>query len=159
MTGTSGALKLGPNPNRAGSAEAYDVLLVEDVPVSKKIAFMALKKQKYSVAMVSSGEEAIEVYKKAHPNIVLMDIQLPGMNGIETTKLIRQEEAVSNLKPAIIFALTSSVSANDLQQYKDMKLNGCIAKGELLVQSLKRAMEDLAADPGAFVACVNKDSK
>jgi len=71
-----------------------DTLLVEDVPVSKQVAWRLLQRSRRKVDVASSGEEAVEKFKKHYKslNLVLMDIMLPGISGVEATKEIRSFE-------------------------------------------------------------------
>ncbi len=141
---------------RSADADA-DVLLVEDVQVSSKIATMALKREKFTVSSVDTGEAAVEKFKTGTFKIVLMDIQLPGINGVIATERIRAYEAEKGLNPCLVFALTGSFSDADLIKYKDVKINGCIAKGKLLAEALKRALEAVSKDPHCFVSIVGDD--
>jgi len=123
------------------------------VRVSAKVAEMALKRAKRVAVTASSGEEAVEKYKlhKQSLNLILMDIVLPKMNGVEATKIIRESERESKMKPAIILGLTGNVSDEDLKKYKEAKMNGCIAKGELLHKSIEEALDALGKKPENFV--------
>ena len=92
--------------------DAPKVLLVDDNPVNLKVARMLLEKKNIQVDCIMDGEAAVEAVQKASYRMVLMDVQLPGMDGLETTKQIRQWEARSgtfkNLPPLIIIALTGA---------------------------------------------------
>jgi len=130
-----------------------DTLLVEDVRVSQKIAQMALQRTKRKVDIASSGEEAVEKFKKhvKSLNLVLMDIMLPGISGIEATKEIRQFETKNTSKRTVILGLTGCVSEKDLKKYKEADMDGCIAKGELLATAVNDALIALKTKPDEFV--------
>jgi CheY-like chemotaxis protein len=83
--------------------------------------------------------------------IILMDIQLPKMDGIEATRRIREWEQQNKKPAAVIFGLTSSVSDEDLERYKSAGMNGCIAKGKILVEAVKEALDEHYAAPERFV--------
>jgi CheY-like chemotaxis protein len=128
--------------------------LVEDVRVSQKIAQMALKRARHTVDVAASGEEAVEKFKKHYKSLklILMDIMLPKMSGVEATKEIREfERATCPSKRTTILGLTGNVSEGDLKKYKEADMDGCIAKGELLANAVKDALEKLAAKPSEFV--------
>lgn len=69
------------------------VLAVDDNPVNLKVVSQYLTTQGYEVISAASGEEAVEVFQKESPNIVLMDIMMPGMNGHEATARIKELSA------------------------------------------------------------------
>src|SRR6185436_7438069 len=71
------------------TAEAWRVLVVEDVPSLQKLLVMVLKKAGHLVATADNGEEAVELTSQHPFDIVLMDIQMPGMNGLDATRAIR----------------------------------------------------------------------
>ncbi len=91
------------------------ILLVDDNPVNLKVAQMLLRKQNVRVDSVTNGESAVEAIKKKPYQMVLMDIELPGINGLEATKNIRQWEKNRSLssshsdhpRPIPIIALTA----------------------------------------------------
>jgi len=133
------------------------ILLVEDVRVSQRIYQAALARSKKIVEVASTGEEAIEKFKQNQSSLqlILMDIQLPRMSGIEATELIREYEKENSLKPVCILGLTGSVGTDDLKRYRSAGMNGCIAKGELLCKSIDDALAKLVVHPEEFV-CITE---
>jgi CheY-like chemotaxis protein len=81
------------------------ILLVDDVEVNRKVASLMLKKLGYQADFAANGIEAIEALKHMSYDIVLMDIQMPVMDGLEATKIIR-EKWLNGPKIIIITALT-----------------------------------------------------
>jgi CheY-like chemotaxis protein len=131
------------------------VLLVEDVAVSRIVAELALKRKKFSVSACSTGEEAVTLHAEHSTgdsfDLILMDIMLPGMNGIESVALIRAFEAKHELKPCIILGLTANVTTEDLRRYERGAMNGCIQKGNVVGESVHQAIAVLAKKPDEFV--------
>ena len=153
-----------PSPGlgvRATSAGQHgpDVLLVEDVRVSQKVAQQALQRAHYKVDVASDGESAVDKYRQhaAQLRIILMDVGLPGITGIEATERIRALEGARVSRPdgeerrVMIFGLTGNVAESNLRQYEQAGMNGCIVKGQLLVDAVKQAVERVERSPGEFV--------
>lgn len=85
----------------------HNILVAEDNPLNQKLIEKVLLKLGYKPKIVSNGKEAVEAVLLEHFDIVLMDLQMPMMDGIEATKLIIQQ-VESNNQPAIV-ALTANV--------------------------------------------------
>jgi CheY-like chemotaxis protein len=121
-----------------------DIIVVEDLGVAQKIAHAALTRGHYKVEVAGSGEEALELFRKhlGMLKAVLMDIQLPGISGTETTEKMRRMEAEAGVAPVWIYGLTGNVSEEDLDKYKSVGMNGCILKGKLLADAVRQAMEE-----------------
>jgi CheY-like chemotaxis protein len=73
-----------------GEKMSSNILLVDDIEVNRKIASLMLKKLGYQADFATNGIEAIEALKNKSYDIVLMDIEMPEMDGIEATKIIRE---------------------------------------------------------------------
>ncbi len=85
------------------------VLVVEDDDISRRIMSIALSEEGYQVEVVEDGTKAMELFEKEEFDIVFMDIQLPGLNGIETTEILRDIENRTGRQPVPIIALTADV--------------------------------------------------
>lgn len=93
------------------------VLVVEDNPLNCKILSFYLKKMDLYVKISSSGEEAVDTYKKECFDIILMDLMLPGISGYETTRQIRQiENETGPAERTFIIALTANTMDNDREK-------------------------------------------
>jgi twitching motility two-component system response regulator PilH len=77
------------------------VLIVDDSPTELHLLREMLTKSGFSVSTVSSGEEAIETLKSQRPDLILMDVVMPGMNGFEATRAITKNPQTANI-PIII---------------------------------------------------------
>jgi len=75
-----------------GQHDALRVLVVEDVVVNQRLASGLLKKQGHSVTVTSNGKEAVEAIKDAEFDLVLMDVEMPVMDGLSATRAIRRRE-------------------------------------------------------------------
>ena len=95
------------------------ILLAEDNVINQKVAIFNLEKFGHEVDLAEDGKIALNKFKKNKYDLILMDIQMPVMDGIEATLLIRAEERKKHLKEIKIFAMT----ANALKGYKEMLLS------------------------------------
>ncbi len=78
-----------------------NVLIVDDSPTELHVLREMLSRSGFSVSTVSSGEEAIETLKSQRPDLILMDVVMPGMNGFEATRAITKNPQTANI-PIII---------------------------------------------------------
>ena len=138
---------------RRGGTSGPDVLLVEDVRVSQKLAQAALTRAHYKVEVASDGETAIDKYRQHAQSlrIILMDVGLPGISGIEAAERIRRLQQEVGGEPPLIYGLTGNVAESNLRQYEQSGMNGCIVKGKLLVEAVKQAVEMSERNPAEFV--------
>jgi CheY-like chemotaxis protein len=101
------------------------ILVIEDNETNIYLIGFILKKNGYEVIEARSGEEGVEFAVKEKPDLILMDIQLPGIDGLETTKRIRKLEA--DRKTPII-ALTSYAMTGDREKSLAAGCTGYIEK-------------------------------
>ncbi len=88
-------------------------LLVEDSAASVMITSYFLKMLKYSFDVAKNSVEALDKFSKNHYDVIIMDIQLPGDDGIETTRLIREIERIKKSTPTPILAVTGNATEDD----------------------------------------------
>ena len=69
----------------------HDILIVDDVPENLQILALMLKEQGYSVRPVSSGRMALKTAKANPPDLILLDITMPEMNGYEVCEILKQD--------------------------------------------------------------------
>ena len=104
------------------------VLVAEDTLINQKVAMEFLKKLALQVDVVSNGSEAIQALTTTHYALVLMDVQMPEMDGLEATRLIRSER-FPVLNPRIpIIAMTANAMPTDQQICLDAGMDGYISK-------------------------------
>ncbi|HEX2914159.1 MAG TPA: response regulator [Chloroflexia bacterium] len=104
---------------------AVEILIVEDNPLNMELARDLLEAKGYSVREAATAQEGIDAVKERVPDLVLMDIQLPGMDGLTATRILRQDARLSEL---IIVALTAHAMKGDEDKVLEAGCNGYISK-------------------------------
>ena len=104
-----------------------NLLLVEDSPISQTVLRDMLQGLGHRVSIASHGREAIQACRQTQFDLVLMDIQMPDMDGLEATQSIRQQEQGTKQRQRI-YALTAHASARDRQQCEAASMDGFLVK-------------------------------
>ena len=102
------------------------VLIVDDDPVMLRLASMILSKHFHTVT-AASGKEALEIFEKEKPDLVLSDLRMPEMNGLEATKAIRELDR-EDAKKIPIIALTANAFDEDVQLSLQAGMNAHLSK-------------------------------
>jgi PAS domain S-box-containing protein len=123
------------------------VLVAEDNPVNLRLVVRLLEKRGHSVQVALNGREALQALDKERFDLVLMDVQMPEMDGMEATAAIREMEKESGLHTPIV-ALTANAMKGDREKYLASGMDGYLAKpirplelDELLESHLVQHME------------------
>jgi len=104
------------------------VLLVEDNHINQVVALEFLALMGVQTDLAKNGFEAIEACLKSAPDLVLMDIQMPGMDGLECTRRLRELQAESRLPSFPILALTAHALESDVQASKEAGMDEHLTK-------------------------------
>ncbi|WP_198013834.1 ATP-binding protein [Desulforegula conservatrix] len=83
------------------------VLLADDIVPNRKVVHKYLQKSPITIVAVGNGLEALEAYKKGSFDLVLMDVEMPVMNGLESTRRIREWERTNNLSPCPLIIISA----------------------------------------------------
>ncbi|MCI3950567.1 MAG: barA 2 [Burkholderiales bacterium] len=119
------AVAAAPAPvNLAGK---LTILLVEDNPLSQKLAYYVLRKGGHEVVTADNGVAALEFYEKRRFDLILMDVRMPRMDGLQTTMAIRERERHSGRHIPII-ALTANAMAGDREACMQAGMDECLIK-------------------------------
>jgi CheY-like chemotaxis protein len=118
-----------PAPAGAPAADAggLHVLLAEDNPVHQRLALRLLEQAGYRVTATVNGAAAIEAYRRVRPDVILMDLQMPVMDGFEATRTIRDIERLRGLHTPIV-ALTAHAMEGDRERCLAASMDGYVSK-------------------------------
>lgn len=117
------------------------ILVVDDHPTNRKFCAAVLRKLGFEPVLASSGEEAEEISAKSAFDAILMDIEMPDMDGIETTAKIRAQRSESE-RPYVV-ALTANAIAGDREKYLHAGMDDYISK-PIEIAELVRALRAAA---------------
>jgi two-component system cell cycle response regulator DivK len=101
------------------------ILIVEDNDKNLKLTRDVLQFHGFRTAEATSGEDGVAVALEALPDLILMDITLPGIDGVEATRRLKADPATAAIQ---IVALTASVMQSDRARFEDAGFAGIIAK-------------------------------
>jgi signal transduction histidine kinase/CheY-like chemotaxis protein len=104
------------------------ILVAEDNLINQKLIVRILKKAGHSVAVANDGIEALELYRQRDFDVVLMDVQMPGKDGVEAAAGIRSLEAESQRRRVPIVALTAHALEGDREKYLSLGMDGYVSK-------------------------------
>ena len=103
------------------------VLLVEDSPANRKIIALMLRRRGHRVTVAESGRQAMKLFVSGRFNAVLMDIEMPVMNGYQTTAAIRRKELPSDARTPII-ALTAHALEGNGQRWTEAGMDAYLTE-------------------------------
>ncbi len=104
------------------------LLVVDDVPQNLELMQLTLGRLGHAVTNASNGEEAVEIFTGGCFDLVLMDVQMPVLNGLDASRRIRRLESETGRPPTPIIALTASVLEDDAQAAHDAGMDGFASK-------------------------------
>ncbi len=120
-----------------------DILLVEDVEMNQMVASRMLKELGHSVTIVADGKQALEAVSSHHYDMVFMDIQMPVMDGVQSTLAIRELERQGILgEKTVIVAMTANALKGDRMKYLSVGMDGYLAK-PILLEDLRRTISEV----------------
>jgi len=131
--------------NYKGMAEKYPlkILVADDNETNRKVIELYLKKMGYKPSFAKTGLEVLKAIEREELDVVLMDIQMPEMDGIKATEIIREQEKSKNSKAIQIIALTASAMEGDQEKCLDAGMNSYLSK-PIKIENLSKALKDCA---------------
>jgi len=117
------------------------ILIVEDEPKSLKLIRDLLQVSGYKTIEATDGEKGVELAKASKPDLILMDVQMPKMDGLETTRILKADATTSNIP---VLALTSYAMKGDEERILEAGCDGYLAKPFDIQELLKTVAEYLS---------------
>jgi two-component system sensor histidine kinase/response regulator len=113
-----------PEPRLPG----LHILLAEDNGVNRLFGRRLLEKQGHLVTLATDGEAALEAFQETAFDVILMDVQMPGIDGLEATRRIRELERKSGATPVPIIAMTAHAMSGDREVCLEAGMTGYVSK-------------------------------
>jgi CheY-like chemotaxis protein len=110
---------------KAGEAMGERILIVDDNPTNLKLVAVLLSAEGYEVRTAADAEEALAELARERPRLILMDLQLPGMDGLTLTRRLKADPATQDIP---ILALTAYAMKGDEQKARDAGCDAYITK-------------------------------
>jgi two-component system cell cycle response regulator DivK len=101
------------------------ILIVEDNPQNMRLVEMALSAESYFLLEATNGEEALEIAKQERPDLIIMDVQLPQMSGLEVTRKLRE---IPEFNRTPIIAVTAYAMKGDEEKALDAGCSAYLSK-------------------------------
>ena len=120
------------------------ILIVEDDRFLRRACQARLQQQGYTILTAGDGEEGLRVARAETPDLILLDILMPKLNGIEVLRILREEEGTRAI-PVLI--LSNSSRDGDIDRIRALGVAGFFVKANLSLQDLTRQVEQIL-EPG-----------
>ena len=130
-------------PTAGRNQPQLHILLAEDNMVNQKLTVRLLEKRGHTVVVVKTGKEALAAWKREPFDVILMDVQMPEMDGFEATSAIREAERLTGGHTPII-ALTAHAMTGDRQRCLAAGMDGYISK-PIQAQTVFEAIANVCA--------------
>ncbi len=115
-------------PDDGGIGRPLRILVAEDNPVNQELAVRVLKKRGHAPVLVSNGKEALAALESNSFDLVLMDVQMPEMDGLEATRHIRDPQSAVSDHHIPIIAMTAHAMSGDRERFLETGMNGYVSK-------------------------------
>jgi CheY-like chemotaxis protein len=134
-------------PSRAVDKSVLTVLIAEDNPIIRSFMTAMTCKVGHRVIAAEDGQEALDLWESERPHLILMDVQMPKLDGLESTRRIRaREKELGGRVP--IYGLTAHVMEEDVERCLSAGMTGHIGK-PIDFRVVREALERHQADAGA----------
>lgn len=126
---------------RSNNNQKNSILLVDDIEANRFIAGETLKNRGYQVSFACDGIEALEILEKQHFDVILMDVRMPRMNGIDAVRYLKGGESINRHTPVI--AMTANAEVSEMERCKAAGMDDFIGKPfdtQILVECINRCI-------------------
>lgn len=127
------------------SFKSQRILLVEDTPINQTLETILLQRMGYEVSIANNGIEAIEAFSTREFDLILMDIHMPEMGGVEAAEIIRTLEKNQQLQRTPIIAVTANALKGDKERYLAAGMDGYVSK-PIAVDALRHEIKQLLSE-------------
>jgi len=141
--------------HRSDPANSLHILLAEDNAINQKLVVCLFEKRGHHVTVVCNGRDALSALEKKSFDLVLMDVQMPEMDGLETIRLLREKEKASGCRQPVV-AMTALVMRGDRERCIEAGMDGYLSKpirphelDEVLENYLARDREGVSSSESA----------
>lgn len=141
----SGRRRRSSNTEAVLTQRPWRILVAEDSETNQRVLRLLLRRYRLRLDMVADGAAAVEAHCARPYDLILMDVNMPIMNGLEAAAMIRQVEAAQNLAPVPIIALTANAMTHQVSSYLRQGINSHVAK-PIKRDQLIAVMADLLLD-------------
>jgi CheY-like chemotaxis protein len=135
------------------------ILVVEDNPTNRLLVSSVLEREGYQVELAESSEEALERLRACTPDLILMDVQLPGMDGLSLTRALKSAPETAAIP---VVALTAHAMIGDREQALAAGCAGYISKPintRTLGEEMRRFLHSVAGDVSPTTRAKTQDGK
>ena len=119
--------------NNESTDDKKEILLVEDNKEIRELYAVALINEGFNIAMAENGEQGVEMAMKHRPDLILMDIEMPGMTGHEAVEKLREDEWGQSAK---VIYLTNRTEAHHVAHATTLESAGFIVKSRATIKEL-----------------------
>ena len=134
-----------PSPILTSPSRRLSALIVEDEQINQQILQAILVKLGHRPTIAENGYAALDLLESRHFDIVLMDVQMPELDGLETTRIIRNSHDFTEIRDIPIVALTAYAMAGDKDKCLDAGMSGYLAK-PVDIKKLEKILKNLTVE-------------
>ena len=117
-----------PEPNSVRAAASFQVLVAEDNPLNQMVVKRLLEKQGFTVTLAENGELALQLWERENYDLILMDVQMPVLDGLTAIRRIREHETATGRPKTPIVAVTAHAMEGDAQRCIEAGADYYVAK-------------------------------